>query len=102
MIIGIFDFVVIGSLVLLNLLFWGKKVKNNTDCLIVGVIFGLILPMISQKIEINRVASERVIWDNFTLLYTYFKFPIYWVLGIIQIAIISKKDNNEELEADNT
>lgn len=95
MIIGNFDLVAIGILVLINILIWGKKIKNNIGCIIGGLIFGLILPIISQKLEIDRVASEREILDNFTLLYTYFKFPIYWIIGAIQIAIISKKSEDE-------
>ncbi|MFK7906092.1 MAG: hypothetical protein AB8B69_13250 [Chitinophagales bacterium] len=89
MIIGYFDFAVIGILVLINILFWRKKIKYDMGCL-GALIFGLILPGISQSIEIDRVASEREIFDNFTLLYTYFKFPIYSVIGAIQITLIRK------------
>lgn len=98
MIVGYFDFILIGILFLINTLIWGKKIKNNIGCLIGGLFFGLILPIISQKIEVDRVASEREILDNFTLLYTYFKFPIYWIIGAIQIQIISKKGEDEEIE----
>ena len=96
MIAGYFDFITIGVLILINILIWGRKIKNNIGCLIGGLIFGLILPVISQKIEIDSVASERAVFDNFTLLYTYFKFPIYWVIGTIQIAIISNRNEDEE------
>lgn len=83
---------VIGILVLVNFLIWPKKIPTNYGCLIGGFIFGLILPIISQKIEIDIIASEREILDNFTLLYTFLKFPFYWILGGIQMAIISNKD----------
>ena len=95
MIIGYFDFAVIGFLALINIMIWGKQIKGTIGCLIVGFILGLLLPIISIKIEVDRVASEREILDNFTLLYTYFKFPIYWILGAIQIGIISEKDEKE-------
>ncbi|GAB5555433.1 MAG: hypothetical protein Sapg2KO_50240 [Saprospiraceae bacterium] len=101
MIIGNFDFVAIGILVAINILIWRKEIKSNIGCLIGGLIFGLILPIISQKLEIDRVTSEREVLDNFTLLYTYYKFPIYWVIGAIQIAIISKKEDNEKNKIDN-
>lgn len=96
MIIGYFDFVVIGTLVLINVLTIRKKIKSNIGCLIIGLIFGLILPIISQKLEVDRVANGRVIFDNFTLLYTYFKFPLYWIIGIILISMITKRNQNEE------
>ena len=96
MIIGFFDFIVVGVLVLLNVLYWGKTIKTKSGCLIGGLIFGLILPVMSQKIEIDRVASERIIMDNFTLLYTYFKFPIYWIIGALQTLIVVRKDKGEE------
>ena len=96
MIIGYFDFAIIGVLVLINILTWGKKVNRKMGCLIVGVLFGLILPLASQKIEVDRVIDEREIIDNFTLLYTYFKFPMYWLIGMMQMTIMSKNDINEE------
>lgn len=92
MIISCFDIAVIGVLVLINLLIWNKKIPNNLGCLIGGIIFGLILPIISQKIEVNNVASVREVLDNFTLLYTFFKFPFYWIIGGIQMAVILKKE----------
>ena len=96
MVLSYFDFAVIITLTLISLFarISNKKITNKPGCLIWGLLFGLTLPIISQKIEIDRVASEREILDNFTLLYTYFKFPIYWVLGGILIALISKDDEN--------
>jgi len=99
MIIGSFDFILFAVLICMNVVLWGKKVKYNIGCLAVVLIFGLALPISSMKLEIDRVASEREILDNFTLLYTYLKFPIYWIIGAIQIAILTNKpespSNNE-------
>ena len=51
-----------------------------------------------MKLEIDRVASEREIMDNFTLLYTYFKFLLYWIIGGIQLVIIYRESSDEELQ----
>ena len=96
MIIGTFDLAVVGILEPINFLYWGKKIKQNIGCLIGGLLFGLVLPVISQKIEIDRVASEREVWDNFELLYTYFKYPLFWIIGGRQIAMLS----NKKIESD--
>lgn len=91
MIIGYFDFAVIGILMLINILILRKRINSNIGCLLVGLIFGLVLPIVSQEIEIDKVSNEREILDNFTLLYTFLKFPFYWIVGAVQIAIISKR-----------
>jgi len=92
MIIGYFDFAVIGILALANILIWKNREKVNISCLgilVSGAILGLILPIISQKIEIDRAIQGEDIIDNFTLLYTYFKFSVYWIICLLQIATIT-------------
>jgi hypothetical protein len=93
MIVGYFEAIVLVMLVLVNIFFWKKSIKQNVGCLITGLLFGLILPMISQKIEIERVTSEREIWDNYELLYTFLRFPIYWIVGAIQSAVFTNKNS---------
>lgn len=88
-----FDFIVISSLLVLNFLILKIKLKKNIGCLITGLIFGLVLPLISIKLEINKVTAERQILDSFELLYVYFRFPIYWIIGIIQLFALSKESN---------
>lgn len=92
MIIGYFDYIVLGVLIILNILFWRKTIKRKIGCLLGGLLFGIALPIVSMSIEIDRVTEEMDIIDNFTLLYTYFKFPIYWVTGALQSGLIEYKN----------
>lgn len=96
MIIGYFDFLVFGVLILCNILFWNKTTKHDGGCIIGGLLFGLILPIISMNVEINKVTGERVVMDNFTLLYVYLKFPVYWLTGSIQSLVFSLKNRKPE------
>lgn len=91
MIIGHFDFGVIAILVLLNIIFWKKKIKNGCW---VGLLFCLFLPFISQVIEVGRVSEEREIYDSFTLLYTYLKYPIYLLLCALQMRILNRNEDD--------
>lgn len=93
MLIGYFDYLIIGILLTFNILLIKKKLNRAIKISIIVVGFGLILPMISMKIEIVKVSSEHEITDSFNLLFTFFKFPLYWGLGIIQgiIFLINKK-----------
>jgi uncharacterized protein YqhQ len=98
MVVGNFDIITIVTLLLVNFIFWKKRNKSvhrNIGCLLGILIFGLLLPAISQKLEIDRVVSSHgKVLDNFELLYTFMKFPIYWIVGIIQIILISKYFKN--------
>ncbi len=95
MIIGYFDFIVIGTLIFLNIKFW--KNKFDQFDLKVGfissvILFGLILPFFSIIIELEIIKSFKGEWmDNFEVMYTIFRFPIYWIIGIVQIIIIGIK-----------
>ena len=86
-----FDFIVIVSLLFLNVLMLKIKLKQNVGCLVVGLIFGIILPLVSIKLEIDRATEKTEILDNFELLYTYLRFPLYWFTGIGQLFLLKKQ-----------
>lgn len=94
LIAGEIDFVIIGIVLIINLIIYRKKLKWHIGCvltLLIGLLFGLILPIISQVVEIGKIMDEREVMDNFTLLYTYSRYPLYWLMGTIQFAILSTK-----------
>lgn len=96
MIIGYFDYIVIGILIIINIKFWKKEINRKIGC-IVGLIFGIVLPIISQGIEIQRVKMTIGIMDNYEILYTFFKFPIYWIIVMVQLNISCKSDWDNQL-----
>jgi hypothetical protein len=101
---GKFDVILICCLILANLLLWRVKFKKKLCCFLIVCLFGLVLPMISMGFEIDKVKSERpehTIIDNFELLYTYFRFPVYWGIGIIQSIILLVKEKKDD-KADKT
>lgn len=85
---GYFDWLVLISLLLINYFKWQSfpPLKGCTFIIALIILFGFSLPIISMFIEIKLNSSPGD--EAINLLYTYFKFPIYWVLGIIQLTII--------------
>ena len=97
--LGVFDIIIIFILIIFNIIYFFKlrEIDFTMGCLkliIWSLIFGLILPIISMKIEINNVYKANEAVDSFNLLYTYFRFPVYWCIGIIECLIV--KFMNEE------
>ncbi len=89
MLFGYFDLILIIVLIFFNYCFW-KKFSIFNNCLpsaIFFALFGIVLPLISIFIEVQVNSSPGD--DSFNLLYVYFRFPVYWVIGIIQLIIIS-------------
>lgn len=102
MILGYFDYLIIGILILLNIKFWRKEVDRKAGCVVGGLLFGFLLPFISMIIELQIVGEWM---DSFTVAYTFLKFPIYWIIGIIQLIITGIKLSikpNEENQIDRT
>tara|TARA_R110002073_G_C9455723_1_gene578377 strand:+ start:1937 stop:2269 length:333 start_codon:yes stop_codon:yes gene_type:complete len=94
MIIGYFDYIVFGILIFLNIIFWKKEIGEGKGCIIAivsGILFGLLLPTISSFIEVQRVKAIVGNPDSTELLYTYFIYPIYWGIAIIQTIVIGIK-----------
>lgn len=92
MLLGYFDCWVLGVLSLLNILFWKKRISEKFGCFLGVALFGIVLPLISQGFEIKRVQTTIGIIDNFEVLYTYFRFPVYWAIGIIQAFVLRFKN----------
>lgn len=92
MLFGYHDFIFIFILILINIKYlYNIQNKNKKDLIFILLFpsFGILFPFISQAIEINNICPCM---DNTEILYTLIKFPIYWVMGIIQIIIF--KINN--------
>ena len=98
MILGYFDYAVIGILIFLNIIFWKKEFTGKIGCLIGGLLFGFLIPAISMFIEIDRVEKTIGIIDSFEVLYTYLRFPTYWTIGIVQLIVIGIKYHLKKLK----
>ena len=81
--IGIFDIVVILLLIFINIKFWDKYWGCWVQ-IFVFLLYVFVFPIISMAVEIEIVSRKHDMIDGFNLLYTYFKFPVYWILYIIQ------------------
>jgi hypothetical protein len=94
MIIGTFDIVLIITLLTFNLVFRQWIFKQKIGCLLIIVLLGLVLPLCSMKVELDRVLALRKpgeVHDAFELLYVYLQFPLYWIIGLIQIILIRNR-----------
>lgn len=75
MYLGIFDFVVIIVILILNILVWKYQVikKHNwIFYLVIFLLFGFVTPSISMHFEIKNATKNLKNIDSFTLLYTFF------------------------------
>lgn len=92
--IGYFDYVIAGILILLNLIFWKKHIREGIGCIIMvvlGLLFGFILPYISSYIEVQKSDISYGNYDSTDLIYNLFIYPIYWIVGFIQTIMIGYK-----------
>lgn len=66
---------------------------NTIKKIIIGSFF-IIIPMISIKIELNNVYNKFEIVDGFNVLYVIFKFPVWWIIGVLNVYLINIKVTN--------
>ena len=91
---SIFDCITIFLLVVMNLLFWKHNFLYNVKKVWIIIVpwfllFAGILPILSIIIEIKMVKNEYEIVDGFNLLYLYFRFPLYWIIGWVELLIVT-------------
>lgn len=95
---GFFDYAIIAALFVVNIVFWKVKLKTAHGCLISILLFGGILPVLSIGFEIDMVTGGKEVVDNFELLYTYFRFPLYWVIGGLNLLLFQLKTQSKGVE----
>lgn len=89
---GYIDSSILLILIVVNTITYLKIRNKELGCVAVlgiALLYAIVLPLISQIVEVRRVVAINGKDDSFTLLYTYFRFPIYWLLGFIQFLILA-------------
>lgn len=53
-------------------------------------------------IEVQNYMEGRFLVDNFEMLYTYFRFPLYWVIGLAQLVILGSRLPTKKIEKEDS
>ena len=84
------DILIFIVMTLFTLFFMRKKlIKEKTMLNILLSSYLIIIPLISIESETNNVDSQKIV-DSFNFFYLFLKWPIWWVLGILNIAFMYK------------
>lgn len=94
MLFGYFEILVLTLLIGSNLYIQRIPFNINIYYLVIILLFGFILPLIAMKIEIEIAILKGMERDGMYFLWTTFKFPIYWIIGIFQILFLTIKKSN--------
>ncbi|GGG63953.1 hypothetical protein [Epilithonimonas arachidiradicis] len=88
MLLGIFDYILLIVILIFNIGVWKYKIikkGNKILYLSIFLLFGFIIPFFSIDFEIKNLTKNIKEIDSFTFLYTYFRFPTWWLFGISEI-----------------
>ena|ERR1035437_9456589 len=55
---------------------------------LIAILFIVVVPFLSNTIEIHNVNRTFSIVDGFNLLYTFLKIPVWWMIGLVNIFIL--------------
>ena len=80
-------------LIILNISFYFIYIKNNVGMDALQKItwfflFGIVIPLVSVKIEINSIYRAYAVVDPFNLWYTFFRFPTWWTIGVLNYILL--------------
>lgn len=88
---GKFDFFVLFLILIFNLFYYYniRIIKLHTSIYILFfIIIILIIPYVSGVIEARNAVKLNGIVDGFNLVYCFFRFPIWWLIGFGELIII--------------
>jgi hypothetical protein len=102
---GYFDIFLLSLIVLFNVLIWKYNIVKAVNWKVMVLRFAIlfiIFPMLSTKVEVANVYRKFEIVDGFNLLYIWFRWPTWWLIGLFEIfafnSIINKKKRHKPHE----
>jgi hypothetical protein len=72
----------------LNIKYWNIEKFGNYGIGIGLLLFGFIFPFISMIVEIQIAKYFHDAYEALDVLYTYLRFPVYWVIGFFQVLVL--------------
>ncbi len=95
-----FDFSILILVIVFNLSLILKKRKitiSNLNIILFVISFLFILPYLSTEFESHLVHSRNEVVDGFILFYLWLKWPIYWLVGAIELVFLFLYKQNKEV-----
>ena len=91
--VNYYDIAILTAIGIFNIVIWryGKGTIINWKTMTAWfLLFFIVLPMISIKIELTCIYYERNpdYIDGFELLYLWFRFPTWWFWGLVEFVIL--------------
>lgn len=102
MLLGLFDYIILVIIFIFNIGVWKSKIIKKSNWILYLLIFlltGFIIPLFSINFEIQKATKTIKEIDSFTLLYTFFRFPMWWFFGVIELLFLKRqiKKQNQHL-----
>ncbi|OGX82858.1 hypothetical protein BEN49_13275 [Hymenobacter coccineus] len=93
MLVGYFDYAIIVLVIIVNTMYVKRYSLSLLGCwplFAIGLLFCLALPILSIWIELDRTRRPPgVPVDGFELLYNWLRFPMYWILFLLQVGFLA-------------
>lgn len=89
---GYFDIFLLVLIILFNVIIWKYnivKVINWKVILLRFAILFIMFPMLSEKVEVANVYRKFEIVDGFNLLYIWFRWPTWWLIGLVEVLVFN-------------
>lgn len=102
MFLSVFDFYILILISIVNYEIVRYKIIKRINWkvfLVIFLFFGGIFPALSINFEIPKEASEGGMEDSFDFLSLCLKFPVWWVIGILEILFINFHINKSQATA---
>ena len=65
-----------------------KRTIHITYYFILILLFGILLPFVAIKIEVETLILQGVERDGKNFLNIIFKYPFYWIIGVLEIMFL--------------
>lgn len=88
-----YDLTFLFIIIAINIYILKKKQNIKLNRLIkasVLTLFFILIPYLSNTIETKNIYKKFTIVDSFNLWYLLFKYPVWWIIGTLEVLFLFK------------
>jgi hypothetical protein len=88
-----FDILLLLIIIIINTLIWRFRIIRVFNWKVVLIAIALVFflfPYVSAKFEAANVFRKYDLVDDFNLLYIWLTWPIWWIIGIIELFVLKR------------
>jgi len=92
MLLGSYDLLIVAIIIAANAMILSFNKDNcyrHYTLIVASICYLFVFPHLSVKLEVNTLLNQNIVIDGSNRLIFFFRYPIYWLLGLLNLGFFN-------------